>query len=46
MLNEDRNLLIFVEGLDYALDLTGVHDQGVKLTSPSQLVYEAHDYPW
>lgn len=38
------NLLIFVEGVNYALDLTGVAALPVQLSVPHHLVYEAHDY--
>jgi endoglucanase len=38
------NLLIFVEGVNYALDLTGVAGLPVELSVPNHLVYEAHDY--
>jgi endoglucanase len=38
------NLLIFVEGINYAADLTGVAQLPVQLNVPNRLVYEAHDY--
>jgi endoglucanase len=37
-------LLIFVEGVNYAGDLSGVATLPVQLNAPNQLVYEAHDY--
>jgi endoglucanase len=40
----DPNLLIFVEGVNYALDLSGVSSLPVVLTDPDHVVYEAHDY--
>ena len=38
------NLLVFVEGVSYAGDLTGVATLPVQLNVADQLVYEAHDY--
>jgi endoglucanase len=38
------NLLIFVEGVNYAGDLSGVASLPVQLNVANQLVYEAHDY--
>ena len=40
----DPNLLIFVEGVNYAGNLSGVASLPVQLNVPNQLVYEAHDY--
>jgi endoglucanase len=40
----DPSMLIFVEGVNYALDLSGVSSLPVTLTDASHLVYEAHDY--
>jgi endoglucanase len=40
----DPNMLIFVEGVNYALNLSGVASLPVALTSPGHVVYEAHDY--
>lgn len=40
----DPNMLVFVEGVNYALDLSGVASLPVTLTDPGHLVYEAHDY--
>ena len=38
------NLLIFVEGVNYALDLSGASRLPVQLNVAGRLVYEAHDY--
>ena len=46
VLAENPNLLIFVEGIDYALDLSGCAGLPVKLNVPNRLVYSAHDYPF
>ena len=46
ILAENPNLLIFVEGIDYALDLSGFARLPVKLKVPDRLVYSAHDYPF
>ncbi len=44
VLSVNPNLLIFVEGVSYAGDLTGVAQLPVALNVPNRLVYEAHDY--
>ncbi len=46
VLSVNPNLLIIVEGINYALDLTGVATLPVELNVPGQLVYSAHDYPF
>ena len=46
VLSANPNLLIFVEGVSYAGDLTGVANLPVVLDLPGHLVYEAHNYPW
>ena len=46
ILAEIPNWLIFVEGIDYALDLSGFARLPVKLNVPNRLVYSAHDYPF
>ncbi|MBO0801727.1 MAG: cellulase family glycosylhydrolase [Nocardiopsaceae bacterium] len=46
VLGVDPHWLIFVEGVNYSLDLSGVSSLPVKLNTANQLVYEAHDYPW
>jgi endoglucanase len=40
------NLLIFVEGINYAGDLAGVASLPVQLNVPNHVVYEAHDYSY
>lgn len=37
-------LLIIVEGVNYALNLTGVASLPIQLNVPNRLVYSAHDY--
>jgi endoglucanase len=44
VLRVNPNLLIFVEGINYAADLTGVAQLPVKLNVANRLVYSAHDY--
>jgi endoglucanase len=44
VLGVNPHLLIFVEGINYATDLSGVQSLPVQLTVPGQLVYEAHNY--
>lgn len=46
VLSVNPRMLIFVEGIDYAGNLTGVRNLPVVLNLPGHLVYEAHDYPW
>ena len=46
VLSVNPNLLIFVEGLQYASDLRGVYYFPIKFDIPNHLVYEAHDYSW
>jgi len=40
----NSSLLVFVEGVNYAGDLSGVATLPVQLNVSNQLVYEAHDY--
>jgi endoglucanase len=40
----DPHMLIFVEGVNFALDLSGVLSLPVTLTHPDQVVYEFHTY--
>lgn len=40
----DPHMLIFVEGVNFALDLSGVTSLPVTLTDPDQVVYEFHHY--
>lgn len=44
VLSVNPNLLIFVEGISYAGDLSGVASTPVVLSTANRLVYEAHDY--
>jgi endoglucanase len=44
VLGVNPNMLIFVEGVSYAGDLSGVASLPVVLNVANQLVYEAHDY--
>jgi endoglucanase len=44
VLSVNPNLLIFVEGVSYAGDLTGVASLPVQLNVANRVVYEAHDY--
>ncbi|GIW12479.1 MAG: hypothetical protein KatS3mg061_3536 [Dehalococcoidia bacterium] len=46
ILQEHPDLLIIVEGVDYAADLRGVRQRPVHLPLPGRLVYSVHDYPW
>jgi endoglucanase len=43
-LTANPNLLVFVEGTNYAGDLSGVASQPVQLSVPKRVVYEAHNY--
>ncbi len=40
----NSNLLVFVEGVNYAEDLSGVSNTPVTLNTANRVVYEAHDY--
>lgn len=44
VLGANSDLLIVVDGLQYAADLTGAHRQPVQLELDRRLVYAAHDY--
>jgi len=44
VLSVNSNLLIFVEGVNFALDLSGVAGLPVRLNASNHVVYEAHDY--
>ena len=44
VLGVNPNLLIFVEGVNYALDLSGAASLPITLNTANRLVYEAHDY--
>jgi endoglucanase len=44
VLSQNPNLLIFVEGINYAGNLSGVSSTPVTLSTANRLVYEVHDY--
>jgi endoglucanase len=44
VLSVNPNLLVFVEGVSYAGDLSGVSSLPVALSVANRLIYEAHDY--
>jgi len=44
VLGVNPHLLVFVEGINYATDLSGIASLPVQLNVPNQLVYEAHNY--
>lgn len=44
VLGVDSNMLIFVEGISYAGDLSGVSSLPITLNVSNRVVYEAHDY--
>ena len=44
VLGVNSKLLIFVEGVNYALDLSGAASAPISLNTAARLVYEAHDY--
>ncbi|MGA3043612.1 MAG: cellulase family glycosylhydrolase, partial [Bryobacteraceae bacterium] len=46
VLAANPNLLIFVEGINYATDLTGALGLPVQLSAAGQVVYSSHDYSW
>lgn len=46
VLEENPNLLIIVEGLNYASDVGGPYTLPISLATPNRLVYSAHDYAW
>ena len=46
VLSVNPNLLVLVEGVSYAGDLSGVNSLPVTLDVPDRVVYEAHDYSW
>lgn len=46
VLGVNSHVLIFVEGLANAGNLSGVATLPVRLSVANQLVYEAHDYSW
>ena len=46
VLSVNPQLLVLVEGVSYAGDLSGVQSLPVELNQPDRVVYEAHDYSW
>jgi endoglucanase len=44
VLSADPQMLIFVEGTDYATDLSGIASLPVVLSQPGHVVYSVHDY--
>jgi hypothetical protein len=42
----DPTLLIIVEGLNFANDMSGIKRSPIKLDVPNKLVYSAHYYSW
>ncbi|HEX4212950.1 MAG TPA: glycoside hydrolase family 5 protein [Candidatus Dormibacteraeota bacterium] len=46
VLSVNPRLLVLVEGVSYAGDLSGVQSLPVQLAVPDRVVYEAHDYSW
>ena len=46
VLGVNPNLLIIVEGVNYALDLSSAGTAPVHLNVPNRLAYSAHDYAW
>src|SRR5207253_1290717 len=46
VLSVNPDLLIMVEGPNYATDLRGAYSQPLRLPVANRLVYSAHDYPW
>jgi endoglucanase len=46
VLGVNPTLLVMVEGINYASDLTGVAKLPVTLNVPNHVVYSVHDYSW
>ena len=46
ILSVNPNLLVIVEGINYASGLTGVAQSPIVLNFPNRVVYSAHDYAW
>ena len=40
------NMLIFIEGLNYANDMSMIKDSPISLNVPNKLVYSFHIYSW
>ena len=46
VLAANSDMLVIVEGLNYALDLRGVAEYPVILPVPNKLAYSSHNYHW
>jgi endoglucanase len=46
VLAEDRDLLVIVEGLTYAVDLSPAAEKPIELAVRNRLVLSPHTYPW
>lgn len=46
LLNEVPDQLVFIEGLNYANDLSIIRDSPLVLNVPNKLVYSFHMYSW
>ena len=46
VLDVNPNLLILIEGTEYAGNLEGAKSRPIELTHPAQLVYSGHMYPF
>jgi endoglucanase len=46
VLAEDRDLLVIVEGLTYAVDLSPAAERPIELAVRNRLVLSPHTYPW
>ena len=46
VLDVNPNLLILIEGTEYAGNLEGARTHPIKLSHPAQLVYSGHMYPF
>jgi len=46
VLDVNPNILVLVEGIEYAGNLEGARSHPIKLSEPSQLVYSGHMYPF
>jgi hypothetical protein len=46
VLKANPQMLVIIEGLNYALDLRGIAKHPIELPVPNKLVYSAHNYHW
>ncbi len=46
VLEENASLLVFVEGVSFASDLSGAYASPIRFQVPGRLVWSAHDYAW